>query len=273
VSERVSFNEAASQLGLSPKQLEELVASGGIACDKDGDEIVFAQAALDAHRGGEPEIILSDGEIDLLEGDDDIDFGIDLGDTDAESTTPEPVAEPTPVRSGEIELSLDDDLEIDLGGGDDLAPGGEDETVLNLEGVLDDSETTTPLPGGDLLDDTGMGDETLLDTDILDLGDEDSDTFELDTTEDTLLDPAEEGTLLRGGGARVMQMKRKKSHAAWTAVLAVATLLLFLPFAVTLSVIYSNAGGAEGLGERNQWISEWGEPCKGVVDALADLLR
>ena len=73
-------------------------------------------------------------------------------------------------------------------------------------------------------DDATLSDETLLDTDVLDLGEEETDAFELDTAEETVLDAGEEdsGTLLRGSGARVMQMKRKKSHAGMTATLAVS---------------------------------------------------
>ena len=252
--DRLSFQEAARELGVSTGELEQLVASGRISSLKEGDELFFTRQAVERYSSsGEPEILLSDddllsgGEIDLLEGDD-IDFGIDLESSDKQV-------------GGDVP-------DIDLGGGD--------ETVLNLESVLDDSESTTPIPGGDLLSggddllsDGGLGDETLLDTDILDLGDDDADTFELDTTEDTLLDPTEEGTLLRGGGARVMQMKRKRSHAAWTVILALSALLLFLPLAVLLTALYKGGGATSG---NANWINDWGEPLKGVVSSIADLI-
>src|SRR5690606_39585071 len=83
-------------------------------------------------------------------------------------------------------------------------------------------------------------DATLLDTDILSLGgdDSDTDTFDLDTADETLLDVEEEGTLLRSGGARVMQLKRKKSGTGMTVVLAITALVLLLPMSVLVSLAY-----------------------------------
>jgi excisionase family DNA binding protein len=274
----LSFEEAARELGVSEAELEKLVADGKINAVKDGDSLSFKRSAIDNYSsqggGDDAQILLSDDEIDLL-GDDDIDFGIEIGGSDSETT---PAAADLGGSSDAIELSLDDDLpEIDLGGG-----GGGDETVLDLEDMLAaDSESTTPIPGGDLGDNLdlggGLGDETLLDTDILDLGEDDADTFELDTTEDTLIDPTEEGTLLRGGGARVMQMKRRKSHAAWTAMLALGTLLMLVPLAVLLSTVYIDLRVGEIAADegraQHDWIKKYGGYLRGAVDGLADLFE
>ena len=287
----LSFEAAARELGVSPKELEKLVAAGKISAIKSGDTLQFKRAAIDGYksqRGDDADILLSDEEIDLL-GDDEIDFGIDIDGGDAElEATPKAVGGAKKVPA----LSIDDDLpEIDLGGdldiggdeldgdeldGDELdlgGGGGGDDTVLDLEDMLEgDSEATTPIPAGDL------GDETLLDTDLLDLGDDDADTFELDTTEDTLLDPTEEGSLLRGGGARVMQMKKRKSHAGWTAVLALAGLLMLAPLAVLLSTVYLEdlrVGAIEKDKGRAQheWIQTYGGAFRGAVGAFADVFR
>ena len=254
----MSFEEAASELGISAEELSKLVASGEIASTKDGDDLLFKKEAIDNYKNpGEVEIVLSDDDLNLLEDDEEeIDFGIDISDGDDEEDV-----------SGGSEAADEatEDLEISL---DDGGPVG-DETVLDVESLLDDddSEGTTPIPGSEdsSTADTDMGDETLLDTDILDLGDEDADTFELDTTEDTLLDPTEEGSLLRGGGARVMQLKKRKSHAAWTVLLSFAALALLVPLAVLLATVY-NEDLTNDRGEyieakkvhAQQWIQDWG---------------
>ena len=270
----MSFEEAARELGISEGELEKLVASGKIASTKDGDSLLFKKEAIDNYKNqGEAEIILSDDDLNLLDDDDDeIDFGIDLSggddaaDEDAASDLPGIAAE----DGGDLELSLDDDASIG------------DETVLDVESLLndDDSEGTTPIPGSDDSGEDSLGDETLLDTDILDLGDDDADTFELDTTEDTLLDPTEEGSLLRGGGARVMQMKRRKSHAPWTVLLSFAGLALLVPLAVLLGTVH-NEGLTVGKGDfveaqqrhSQDWIDEYGGYFTEMVHGIAEMFR
>ncbi len=260
----MSFEEAASALGISAEELEKLVASGEIASTKDGDNLLFKKEAIDNYKNqGEAEIILSDDDLNLLD-DDEIDFGIDLSggddaaDEDAASDLPDIAAE------------------------DDGASIG-DETVLDVESLLsdDDSEGTTPIPGSDDSGEDSLGDETLLDTDILDLGDDDADTFELDTTEDTLLDPTEEGSLLRGGGARVMQMKRRKSHAPWTVLLSFAGLALLIPLAVLLGTVHNESltvGGGDFVDAQHRHSQDWIDDYGGgfatkAVHWLAELFR
>lgn len=271
----MSFEEAARELGISEGELTKLVASGEIASTKDGDSLLFKKEAIDNYKNqGEAEIILSDDDLNLLDDDDDeIDFGIDLSggddaaDEDAAPDLPDIAAE----DGGDLELSLDDDASIG------------DETVLDVESLLndDDSEGTTPIPGSDDSGEDSLGDETLLDTDILDLGDDDADTFELDTTEDTLLDPTEEGgSLLRGGGARVMQMKRRKSHAPWTVLLSFAGLALLIPLAVLLGTVH-NEGLTVGRGDfveaqdrhSQDWIDQYGGYFTEMVHGIAEMFR
>jgi len=270
----MSFEEAASALGISEEELEKLAASGDIASTKDGDTLLFKEEAIDNYKNkGEAEIILADDDLNLLDDDDEIDFGIDLSGGDEDAAADGDASELQDIAAedgGELELSLDDDVPVG------------DETVLDVESLLDDddSEGTTPLQGSDDSGDEGIGDETLLDTDILDLGDDDADTFELDTTEDTLLDPTEEGSLLRGGGARVMQMKRRKSHAPWTVLLTFAGLALLIPLAVLLSTVH-NEGLTVGRGEFAQaderhaqgWIEEYGNYFKEMVHGIAEQFR
>ncbi|MBN1442769.1 MAG: helix-turn-helix domain-containing protein [Planctomycetes bacterium] len=266
-SNRMTFEEACQELGISEAELEQLVADGAIASVKDGDSLFFKRDVIRNYKkqqDAEPSILLSDDEINLLD-DDVIDFGI-------EEPAPAAVSDQGPTT----DLSEGDDLDLSVA----AAGSDTEDTVLNLESVLDDdAEGTTPLgEEAGLLEESGggLGEDTLLDTDILDLGDEETDTFDLDTAEEPVLDRVEDVTLLRGPGARVMQMKRKKSHAAWTALLAIAALLFFLPLSVLFSMAYLETFSGEMLSERMssfQWIEKYGEPFAGIVKPLADLVR
>jgi excisionase family DNA binding protein len=289
----LSFQEACKALQLSEEELEQKVAAGEIASIKEGDSLYFKREVVENYKKQgtpEPTILISDEEINLLEEEEDlgdIDFGIEIEEPVEAEEKPEKAAAPAAREDGRVEISLEDDLDL-------LAEDAEiterspelasEETVLNLDGILDDDDTegTTPVSaaGGGLLDEGdsgGMGDETLLDTDILDLGEgEDTDTFELDTAEDTLLEPAEEGTLLRGGGARVMQMKRKKSHAPWTAVLVVTGLLFLLPLGVLLSLAYwetiPDKDVVSRTGDTYEWIEKY-NVLRPAVESFADLFQ
>ncbi|MFN0058003.1 MAG: helix-turn-helix domain-containing protein [Planctomycetota bacterium] len=199
----VSYEDAMSQLGLSEDELNELVASGQLRAIHDGDQIRFRSddiGSVKKSRDTEPTIVLSDTQAEKL---------------------------------GSL-----DQQPIDL---DSLST---DETVLNIEGLLEDSEGTTPVPGAGILegeDDIrprAVGDDTVLDTDGLELGDD----FKL-SADDT--SGGEEETLLTGGGVRSMQVVRKQSHAAMTAVLAATVLLALAPSALMLNLITDTSPFAE----------------------------
>ena len=154
----------------------------------------------------------------------------------------------------------------------------DDETMLNLDGVLEeDSEGTTPVPGSLEVD----ADSTLLDTDdLLDvegLGGG-KDPFAADTVEEgTGSDLTEAGTLLRGGGARAMQMKRRKSHAAWTVVLAAACIVLMIPVGILTNLLFVHSPRLSQASEEPRptkdsygWILEY-NVLDGVVQGVADV--
>jgi hypothetical protein len=291
----LSFEEACKALQLSEDELEQKVAAGEIASIKEGDSLYFKREVVEnfkKHGSSEPTILISDEEINLLEEEEDlgdIDFGIEIEEPVEAEDAPKEAAAPAPAarEAGPVEISLDEDLDLlseDVEITERSPELASEETVLNLDGILedDDTEGTTPVSAAEagLLDEGqsgGMGDETLLDTDILDLGEgEDTDTFELDTAEDTLLEPAEEGTLLRGGGARVMQMKRKKSHAPWTAVLVVTGLLFLLPLGVLLSLAYWETIPDKEVVSQTETTYEWIKKynvLQGGVEWFADLFR
>jgi hypothetical protein len=281
-AERMSFDDACRELGVTEAELEQLVAAGEIASIKEGDTLFFKREVIRKFkkaRENEPTILLADEEVNLLEGED-----IDLLEADDEGTTPtKKSATPTagPKRATEpMEISLDDagleledlDLEaespVKASGGP--SPGKKapprdagDETLLNLDGLLeDDSEASTPVPSVD--------DSTLLDTDLLDLGGE-GDPFSSDTVEETVTDATEQGTLLRGGGARVMQMKRKTSHAAWTVALALAALVLILPLGVLMSLMFAQSTSAAQPAVTS-WVRQF-NILEGPVEAIADMFR
>ena len=190
------------------------------------------------------------------------------------------------------ELSLDDEglPEIDLDLDSDLVAEGadvetadvvsdDDETLLNMEGLLEEeAETTTPLAdaplGDDLLGDD-LGDDTLLDTE-LDFGEE-TDTFDVDTVDDLTSDLTDEGTFLRGGGARVMQMKRKENNLWTTVVLALCAVVLLVPLAVTTNTIYhSNVTPEDGASapsaDSYAWVRDYNF-FGGVIEGVADALK
>ncbi|MEM7262330.1 MAG: hypothetical protein AAF488_10105 [Planctomycetota bacterium] len=202
--EFVSYSDALVQLGLTEDELNDLVSQGELRAFRDGDDVNFKQediAAMRRSRETEPTIVLSDTQ-----------------------------AEEISVGANEEPIDLDS-----------LST---EETVLNIEGLLEDeTEGTTPIPGSDLLEDDDLleggdfGDDTVLDTDDLDL----------DLDDDTI-SAGEEDTLIAGGGTRSVQMVKKQSHAAFTAVLAVCLVLALLPTALLLNM-FAQSGGVYPWGE------------------------
>jgi hypothetical protein len=296
-SERMSFDEACRELGVTEAELESLVAAGEIASLKEGDTLYFKKEVVrkfKKSRDSEPTILLADEELSLLDSGEEI----DLLAMEDEATTPTKAAPTEKVGSkkeagARIELSLDEDVEIETrkeGGKTEVVSARKseevkmqkkkaepeesgDETLLSLDGLLeDDSEGTTPIPAA------AVDDSTLLDTDLLDLGGEgEADPFSSDTVEETAVDLTEQGTLLRGGGARVMQMKRKESHAAWTVVLALAAVILILPLGVLTGLIFAQSPqsvtkAAEAKQKQSVWIEEYNF-LQGPVEMLADFFR
>jgi len=262
VSERLSFEQACEELGVSAPELEALVAAGEITATKDGDALYFSRDAIDMYRKGstEPSILLTDDEVNLLE-DEEIDFGIDLE---------EPLGVEANPKTEKLSTEEIEDVDFST---EDLSddPG---ETIAGLLEDEDDRVDETAL----LEDDLSLGDDdTLLDTDILSLGgdDSDTDTFDLDTADETLLDVEEEGTLLRSGGARVMQLKRKKSGTGMTVVLAITALVLLLPMSVLVSLAYLHGPAATVVrqGESHQWIQSSGGFLKSTVIQIAGMFK
>jgi hypothetical protein len=272
VSERLSFQQTCKELGISPAELEDLVASREIAAMKDGDSIWFTRVAVEQYRerSGDPSILLTDDEINLLD-DADIDFGIETGAASKSGVGSKSKADAKTEELSIDETVLGDDLEISArGSDDDLLEGNllEDDLQLETDSLLDDTSMG--------MDATVVGDDTLFDTDVLSLESGDADTFDLDTAEETVLDADDMagGSFLRGGGARPMQLKRKKSGAGMTAVLAINVLLLLLPLAVLMSMTYSRSLRDEVPLDRktHQWI-EGANVLRAVVEPLANLFR
>src|SRR5262245_23170308 len=86
-TERMSFDEACRELGISEAELEQLVAAGEIASIKDGDTLFFKKDVVrkfKKSRESDPTILLADNDINLL----DDDMEIDLLKGDEESPTP-----------------------------------------------------------------------------------------------------------------------------------------------------------------------------------------
>lgn len=244
-SGRMSFADACRELKVSEAELEALVAAGEIASLKEGDTLFFTQDAVERFKESrDPTVLLADDEINFFDDD-----GVDEIDLLADD---EGGAETTDVVSGreKVELNLDDG-EIDLTS-DLLSEASADDTVLTsddslLEGDLLEAEGTTPIASGA----ADLGDDTLLDTELLDLGDEDTFDLSEDLGEDDLGD---DSALLRGGGARVMQMKRKESGATMTVLLAVSSLVLLLPLAVLTNMLFQRGSDAAKPEKMYAWI-------------------
>ena len=218
----ISYKNALTELHLTEEELNHIVANGELRAFRDGDEVRFKRddiMVLKKSRETEPTIVLSDTEADRL--------------------------------------SLGDEEPIDL---DAIST---DETVLNIEGLLEDeTEGTTPIPGADVpLDDEiqigSIGDDTVLDTDGIELDDD----FDL-TDDDTLLD-TEEDTLLAAGGVRTVQMVKKESHAWATGTLAASLGVMLAPLAILLNLM-------SGDGTFPAWVSNLSF-LNGLVEGVLNL--
>ena len=298
----MTFDETCRELGVSEAELEQLVAAGEIASIKEGDTLFFKAEVVAMYRDSKDDdtILLADEEISLL-GDNGLEE-IDLlaMDDDEDSAPTTPVEKPVDA-SADLDISLDDsddllldddglpEIDLDLDLDSDLvtdradaetSPVGEDadETLLSMDGLLEEeAETTTPIVGAgdDLLGDD-LGDDTLLDTE-LDFGEE-TDTFDVDTVDDLTSDLNDEGAFLRGGGARVMQMKRKENNLWTTVVLALCAVVLLVPLAVTTNLIYyshvnpESAATAAAGADSYAWVRDYNF-FGGVVEGIADALK
>ncbi|MGE3163723.1 MAG: hypothetical protein AB7O52_02350 [Planctomycetota bacterium] len=194
--EMLSYREAQRELRLTDDELNDLVASGELRGFRDGDEIRFKR-----------------DDVQSLKKSRETEPTIVLSETEADSFG-----------------SLTDEEPIDL---DAFSA---DETVLNIEGLLEDeSEGTTPIPGSSMLDedDLQIGEDTVLDTEELDLGDD----FDLD--DDTV---GGRDTLIAGAGSRRVQMTRKESHTAMTVVLTLTMLLMLCPALILMNLMNGPSG-------------------------------
>ncbi len=274
--DRLSFDEACKELQVSEDELEQLVANGEIASIKEGDTFFFKREVISQfkkNRKTEPTIILADEDMELLDVMEEIELEPREESAQKPAASGPRATEVLPLGKGGGEKGeAEEEISLELPGSEaslepeaetaaaQAAAGGSvpDDTVLNLDGLLEDdgSEGTTPIPGAeiaakidevsDITVEGSVSDETLLDTDLLEIGDEE-DSFKLDTTVDESLTEPTEGNMLRGGGARAMQMKRKRSHAGLTVVLALTAVVLLVPLGISLNTLYVSALGQESV--------------------------
>ncbi len=132
--------------------------------------------------------------------------------------------EPTVVLSEESSGLLEDD-------GLELEDFSTDETVLNIEGLLEDEGGSGLLEGESELSMGGVGDETVIDTDELSLDSFDFDEEPLDAGGDELL----------LAGNTEMQLVRKKPATAMTVLMVLTLLCLLIPAALLMNLM--NPGG------------------------------
>lgn len=271
-----------SEDGLDLLDSVEEINLDDLDLDDAGGPAVAKEASPDAPEevsaGDVEEIGLEDLEIP--------EFSLDdvTGGSDTESLEDSASEETAAGLSGLEELDLE---EISLSASSE--DEGED-TVLNLDGLLEEaggaSEATTPVPGTELggigeldLDDAGdditlegsVTEDTILDTDVLELTDEDD---ELVFDGGDGLTEGATSSLIRGGGARVMQMKRVKGHPLWTSGLMITAILMILPVAVLLNIFQVDrnselSAGAQSTQSSLDFIEEL--PVRSTFESLAGL--
>ncbi|HIA27551.1 MAG TPA: DNA-binding protein [Planctomycetes bacterium] len=195
MSDRMSFDQAAQELGLDADELYNLVSAGEINAKHDGDEITFGSddvASFKRSRETEPTVVLSE--------------------TQAEG------------------------LELEIDGSLDLEAMSTEETVLNIDGLLDDESGGGILEGGDDFGSDAVGDDTVLDTEGLDL-DESFDLTDDDTVAATGLDE-----LAVGSVSTPMQVVRKKPATAMSVMLMLTLLVMIGPAAILINLMASSGG-------------------------------
>ena len=232
MSEYMSYDEALGELLLGRDELNELVANGELRAFHEGDEIRFKSEDVVALK---------------------------------KSRETEPTIVLSDTQADALSIGGDDEIPIDL---DSLST---DETVLNIEGLLEDeTEGTTPIPGAadlgeelDLGGDLGgdIGEDTVLDTEGLDLDDD----FDLGD-DDTLLADEDDTLLASPSGPRQVQMVKRAGHPFMTATLAATMLVMLVPTAVLVNLMM---GEREGVFPK--WISEKLTFLDGGVNAIVNL--
>lgn len=195
MSDRMSFDQAAQELGLDADELYNLVSAGEINAKHDGDEITFGSddvAAFKRSRETEPTVVLSETQAEVLE------------------------------------LEIDDSPDLEVMSTED--------TVLNIDSLLEDETGGGILEGGDDFGAEEIGEDTVLDTDGIDL----DDSFDLtddDTVAATGLDD-----LAVGSVSTPMQVVRKKPATAMSVLLMLTLLVMLGPAAVLINLMASSGG-------------------------------
>lgn len=236
--EMLSFNDVVSELGISEEELKKMIADNDIRTFRDGDELKFKRSDVSQLKNRletAPTIVLSDTDSSSL-----LD---EIGDDDSL------LEEPTSDDSLLEEPSLDDGLLEDIGveepslSVDDETLASE-ETVLNVDGILDDGEAITldePEEIGIGIDD--IGDDTVLDSGLVE--DEDLSLGFGDTEEDEILDEEE----IQSGPRRI-SVQSQESSPVMTGLLLVTVIVMILPGAIIMNL----AGGETGV--YPGWITE-----------------
>jgi len=284
--DKLTFLEACKELGIPEDELEQLVANGEIPCTKDGEKLIFNADVISQFkktRKTEPTIILTEEEMNILDG---MEGMLEEKPAAAAPAAPEKEKKaPAPIIP---ELDGMEEIVIEPRGSEKKQPeeaaASNEDTVLNLDGLLEDdgTEGTTPIPGteagaraveetSDITVEGNVTDDTLLDTDLLEVGEEE-DAFKLESTAttDEALTESVESTLLRGGGARAMAMKRKKSHGGFTAMLVLTAAIFLAPVGVTLNTLFSSGQVQIGDPDKN-WVNKANAYGGGMVNTIADL--
>jgi excisionase family DNA binding protein len=231
----MNFDEVLRELNISADELKRMVADGEIRSFHVGGQLKFKRddvTKLKNRLETAPTIVLSE--------------------TDANSILEEPTLEEPSLLDAEESLASED-------------------TVLSVDGLLEDDSPLPQPPAKDESDlivesdvlagsGSSVGEDTVLDSGLLEEGDAGEMSLGLDDTQ-------EEGLLEEEGRAapRRVRARPQEAHPIMTAVAVGAAAVLVIPGAILINL----AGGDNGVFP--EWIKGIPSAINGVVDGIINL--
>jgi hypothetical protein len=259
----LSFNDVVNELGISEDELKKLVADNEIRSFHEAGELKFKKEDVNQLKNRletAPTIVLSDTDSSSLLDDEPL---LEEEPTLEEPTLEEPALE-EPVleeQPSSNETTLEEPVledagkepELDLSGPEEVSPS--EETVMDVDGILDDDDDAITLEEPETDTSKSVGDDTVLDSG---LGDEDDLSFGLDDTEeDDIL-----GQATSSGGPRMLTPRTQEASPALTGLLVLLALILILPGAILINLASENGGVFPA------WITEDLTFLNGVIDTI-----
>jgi len=248
----MTFDEVLKELGISEDELKRKIAENEIRAFHEGGELKFKREdvmKLKNRLETAPTIILSDTDADSILEEPTLEEPTLEEPAVEEPTLEEPTLEEPTLEEPALEEPISE------------ASGGEDETVLSVEGLLEDEEQIPLEEPGETVG-AGVGEETVGEDTVLDSGlleEEDLGLALEETEEEPIL-----GEEAREGPRRV-RPRPQESSPMMTGLLVVTCVLLILPGAILVNL----AAGQEGIFP--DWISENLTVLNDLIDTIVNL--